>query len=276
MTTIAVGIRFHPGGKTYHFDASGHPDLQEGDFAIVETSRGQQLGQVVKTLAPKKISKQRSWKPIVRKATPRDLVLRQVWEKKEQQALTICQEIIRENGLQGVKLVSAEFSLEGEKLVFLYSYEEKGDPDLSVITSAMEQDYPHAGITMRRIGPRDAAKIIGGMGACGREIRCCTEFMTSFQPVSIKKAKAQGVSLVPTEISGMCGRLRCCLDHEYELYVAAKKKLPRHGKRVTTPLGEGKIVRLSPLQGTIRVNLGEKGYHEFVWEEIKQAGSSKS
>ncbi len=270
MTIIAVGIQFNSGGKVYHFDASRRPDLKKGDYAIVETSRGQQLGKVVTTIPDGKKAKRKNWKPIVRKATPRDLVLRQVWEKKEEQALAEGLEIIRKSKkLKGVKLLSVEFSLEGDKMVFLYNYEEKGDPDLSPITKAMEQTHPQAEITMRRIGPRDAAKIIGGLGACGREIRCCTEFLTTFQPISIKKAKAQGISLVPSEISGMCGRLRCCLDHEHELYVEAKKKLPKYGKRVVTPLGDGKVVRLYPLQGSIRVDLGEKGYHEFVWEEIK-------
>ncbi|MBS1249285.1 MAG: hypothetical protein MAG431_00861 [Chloroflexi bacterium] len=270
MTTIAVGIQFHPGGKIYHFDASAHPDLKEGDYSIVETSRGQQLGRVITTITSHKRVQHRNWKPIIRKATPRDLVLRQIWEKKEEKILADCHEIIKENDLQGVKLVSAEFSLKGEQLVLLYSYEEKGNPNLRSIAKAMEEAYPHAEINLRRVGPRDAAKIIGGMGACGREIRCCTEFMTSFKPISIKKAKAQGVSLVPSEISGMCGRLRCCLDHEHQLYVDAKKKLPKYGSRVRTPLGRGKVVRLYPLQGTIRVDLKEKGYHEFVWEEIKE------
>lgn len=269
MISIAVGIRFHPGGKIYHFDAANYPEAQEGDFVIVDTSRGQQIGEVALTLSADQVSKDQNWKPLLRKASPRDLVLRQMWEEKEKQVLADCREKAREMVSQEVKFISAEYSLSGEKLVFLYNYEGKGNPDLSKCVHEMEKAYPDTEIVMRRIGPRDAAKIIGGMGVCGREIRCCTEFMTSFKPISIKKAKAQNVSLVPSEITGMCGRLRCCLDHEHELYVEAKKKLPKHGKKIMTPLGEGKIVRLYPLQGVVRVNLGEKGCHEFVWEEIK-------
>ena len=272
MISSIIGIQFQSGGKPYHFNASGFSDLEKGDYVIVETNRGQQLGRVAIILSPKKVSQERNWKPILRKATPRDLVLRQVWEKKEQKALETCQEMVtRDKNLQAVKFVAAEHSLGGESLVFLYCYEEKGDPNLDSIIHTMEQAYPEAEIVMRRIGPRDAAKILGGMGACGREIRCCTEFMTGFKSISIKKAKAQGVSLVPSEISGMCGRLRCCLDHEYELYVEAKKKLPKRGKHVQTAKGEGKVVRLSPLKGTVMVNLGEAGIQEFSQEELEQA-----
>ena len=269
--SLIVGIQFHGGGKTYHFDASGFPDLQTEDYVIVETNRGQQLGQVVGVLTHEKASKNRNRKPILRKATPRDLVLRQVWEQKEQQALEACQKLaVSDKGLQGVKFVSAEQSIDGRSLVFLYSCEEQEDPNLDAITLAIKQAYPESEIDLRRIGARDAAKIMGGMGACGREIRCCTEFMTTFQTISIKKAKAQGISLVPSEISGMCGHLRCCLDHEYELYVEARKKLPKSGKRVMTPRGEGKVVRISPLQGIVMVNLGEAGIQAFSNDEIEQ------
>ncbi len=270
MTSIAVGVRFHTGGKIYHFDAANFPAVKKNDFVIVDTSRGQQLGQVALTLGPKEITKDQNWKPIIRKATPRDLVLRQVWEEKEEEALATCHEKAKGLVPNKIKFVSAEYSLNGEKLVFLYDYEGNEDPDLGKLIRAIEKVYPDTEVTMRRIGPRDAAKIIGGMGVCGKEIRCCTEFMTNFQSISIKKAKIQGVSLVPSEITGMCGRLRCCLNHEHELYVEAQKRLPKRGKRVVTPQGEGKVVRLSPLQGTVMVNLGEAGYQEFSWDEIKQ------
>ena len=124
---LIVGIRFHSGGKTYHFDASSCPDIQEGDYVIVETSRGQQLGQVVSFLNPK--SKQtRKWKPILRPASSRDLVMRQVWENKEKEVLDHCRGLVIEEKLGGVKFVAAEFSMKGDKLVFLYCYEENDDP----------------------------------------------------------------------------------------------------------------------------------------------------
>lgn len=270
MTSLIVGIRFNQGGKTYHFDASACPDVEADEFVIVETSRGKQLGQIALVTDSSQIPGDHHWKPILRKATPRDLVLRQVYEEKEQEALEHCQEIGQDLGLQGVKFVSAEYSLEGENLIFLYCYEGKGDPKVGKVKTRLNQKFTETNIEFHRIGPRDAAKIIGGMGACGKEIRCCTEFMTDFTPISIKMAKAQGVSLAPTEITGMCGRLRCCLIYEYELYIEAKRELPRRGKVVNTPKGKGKVVRLDPLARKISVDLGESGIQEFSQEEIEQ------
>ena len=270
---LIVGIRFHGGGKTYHFNASVCPDIQERDYVIVETSRGQQLGQVVSFLDAKGSKENRKWKHILRIASSRDLVMRQVWEKKEQSVLETSREIALGENLSGVKLVSAEYSLEGENLVFLYCYEEKGDPDFGGFLSKVRKKYPKTNIELRRIGPRDTAKIIGGMGACGRDIRCCTEFMTEFIPISIKMAKEQGISLAPTEITGMCGRLRCCLMYEYEQYVEAKKTLPKRGKMVSTPRGEGKVIRLNPLSQRISVDLGEAGIQEFDPDEVERIHS---
>jgi cell fate regulator YaaT (PSP1 superfamily) len=128
---------------------------------------------------------------------------------------------------------------------------------------------------MRQIGPRDVAKILGGMGACGLENRCCSMFLTEFSPISIKMAKEQGISLTPSEITGMCGRLRCCLVYEYEQYVEARKQLPKRGKRVVTPQGEGKVVDVFPLKGSVMVEFESGGHAEFVqmdlqpWDELE-------
>jgi len=265
-----VGIRFHGGGKTYHFDATSVPEIKKGEYVIVETSRGQQLGQVVSFLDPK-AKNGRNWKPILRSATSRDLVMRQVWEKKEQKVLEECRKFAGEDkNLDEVKFVSAEFSLEGENLVFLYCYEGNDDPNLGNLLKKLKKKNSEAKLELRRIGPRDSAKIIGGMGACGREVRCCTEFMTEFIPISIKMAKEQGISLAPSEITGMCGRLRCCLMHENEQYKEAKKNLPRQGKRVKTPKGEGKVIRVNALSQRISVNLGEDGIHDFDPDEVER------
>ncbi len=265
-----VGIRFHGGGKTYHFDASSVPEIKKGEYVIVETSRGQQLGQVVSFQDPGK-KNGRNWKPILRSATSRDLVMRQVWEKKEQEVLEVCRKLAgEEKSLEEVKFVSAEFSLEGENLVFLYCYEGNDDPNLGNLLKKLKKENPKATLEMRRIGPRDSAKIIGGMGACGREVRCCTEFMTEFIPISIKMAKEQGISLAPSEITGMCGRLRCCLMYEYDQYKEAKKNLPKQGKRVNTPRGEGKVVRVNALSQKISVYLGEDGIQDFDPDEVER------
>lgn len=270
---LIVGIRFHKGGKTYHFDASSVPDIHKNDYVIVKTSRGKQLGNVVSFLEEAK-KENRNWKPILRAATPRDLVLRQIWEKKEDKVLEQCREIAGEDkGLKEVKFVSAEFSLEGENLVILYCYEGEDDPKLGDLVKELEKANSDTNLEMRRIGPRDSAKILGGMGACGREIRCCTEFMTEFSPISIKMAKEQGISLAPSEITGMCGRLRCCLMHEHEQYQRAKKNMPKRGKRVITPKGEGKVVRLNPLSQIVSVDLGEGGIVDFGPEEVERKKS---
>ncbi len=270
MATI-VGIRFHGGGKTYHFDASSVAEINKGDYVIVETSRGQQLGEVVSFMDTPKKKEERNWKPILRTATPRDLVMRQVWEKKEAKALKSCRKLAGEDkSLEEVKFVSAEFSLEGENLVFLYCYEGDKDPNLGQLLKKLKNKYQDENLEMRRIGPRDSAKIIGGMGACGREVRCCTEFMTEFIPISIKMAKDQGISLAPSEITGMCGRLRCCLMHENEMYKEARKNMPKQGKRVHTPRGEGKVIRLNPLSQKVTVDLGEDGIIEFDPDEVER------
>jgi cell fate regulator YaaT (PSP1 superfamily) len=270
MMAHIVGIRFHGGGKTYHFDASSVPEIKKGEYVIVETSRGQQLGQVVSFQGPGG-KKGRNWKPILRSATSRDLVMRQVWEKKEQKVLEDCRKLAgEEKSLEEVKFVSAEFSLEGENLVFLYCYEGNDDPNLGNLLKKLKKENSEASLELRRIGPRDSAKIIGGMGACGREVRCCTEFMTEFIPISIKMAKEQGISLAPSEITGMCGRLRCCLKHENEQYKEAKKNLPKQGKRVNTPRGEGKVIRVNALSQKISVLLGEEGIIDFDPDEVER------
>jgi cell fate regulator YaaT (PSP1 superfamily) len=270
MMALIVGIRFHDGGKTYHFDASSVPDIQVDDFVIVETSRGKQLGKVVSFLE-EQTSDDRNWKPILRSATPRDLVMRQVWEEKEKKVLEECRVFKTEqSGLEEVKFISAEFSLEGENLVVLYCYEGEGDPKLNGLEKTLKKVNAKSSLELRRIGPRDSAKILGGMGACGREIRCCTEFMTEFVPISIKMAKTQGISLAPTEITGMCGRLRCCLMHENDIYLEAKKNMPKMGKRVITPQGEGKVIRLNPLSQKVSVDLGEEGIVEFDPDQVQR------
>lgn len=270
---LIVGIRFHDGGKTYHFDASSCPEVQVKDYVIVETSRGQQLGQVVSFLDVDQ-EEERNWKSILRIASSRDLVLRQIWEKKEQQALEKCRSIAAEEHLEGLKLVSAEYSLEGKNLVFLYCYEEADDLDLSGLNAKLKKEHGKTSLELRRVGPRDTAKIIGGLGACGKEVRCCTEFMTDFIPISIKMAKDQGISLAPSEITGMCGRLRCCMIHEHQQYKDAKKNLPKQGKRVRTPKGEGKVIRLNPMSQKVSVDLGgESGIQDFDPDEVERISS---
>jgi cell fate regulator YaaT (PSP1 superfamily) len=140
----------------------------------------------------------------------------------------------------------------------MFSTETEDKVDLKSLRKDMQKIYPLSQVEMRQIGPRDVAKLLGGMGACGLETRCCSKFLTEFSPISIKMAKEQGISLTPTEITGMCGRLRCCLIYEYENYVAARKELPKRGKRVVTPDGEGKVLDSFPMRNVVLVELDPK------------------
>ena len=269
MNPFIVGIRFQKVGKIYHFDASRFHDLKPGDFAIVETSRGQQLGEVIQVLDDPSSPPEGNWKPIQRRATPRDLLMRQLWQKKEVEAMINCRAKAAELKLDEVKIVAAEFSFDGNRLAFLYNTESGDKADLRALRRAMRRTYPRSQIELRQIGPRDVAKIIGGMGACGLETRCCSMFLTEFSPISIKMAKEQGISLTPSEITGMCGRLRCCLIYEYEQYVKARKQFPKRGKKVLTPQGEGKIVDVFLLKDTVLVELEDSSEKEFSREDIQ-------
>jgi cell fate regulator YaaT (PSP1 superfamily) len=270
MNPFVVGIRFQKVGKIYHFDASDFQDIQAGDFAVVETTRGRQLGQIIQILTDSPASSEGSWKPILRKATPRDLLLRQSWQQKEVEAMINCRAKAADLKLEGVKIVSAEFSFDGSRLSFFYSTESGDKLDLRTLRRSMQRTYPQTQIEMHQIGPRDVAKILGGLGACGLENRCCSQFLTDFSPISIKMAKEQGISLTPSEITGMCGRLRCCLVYEYEQYVEARKQLPKRGKRVVTPLGEAKVIDIYPLREAVLVHIeGKEGVHEFLKHEIQ-------
>lgn len=260
---MVVGVRFTKVGKLYHFSFSDFPDLQAGDYVIVDTSRGRQMGQVMgfTQADPNK----RDYRPIMRPATPRDLVLRQQWQEKEPAALAYCQERADDIGqFRDVKFVAAQYNYDGSVLTFLFSAEQK--VNIGRLHHDLRRHFD-AQIEMRQIGPRDVAKILGGYGACG-ELRCCSTFLTDFSPISIKMAKAQGISLNPSEITGMCGRLRCCLVYEYEQYVEARKHLPRKNKRVGTPLGPGKVIDVHPLADAVTVYIEEEGRRTFTREEL--------
>jgi len=258
-----AGVRFQPTGKVYHFDASGYQDLAPGDFVLVETARGQQLGKVVGLLPPCK-GKGENLKPIQRRATSRDLALRQQWWEKEREALIAARRAAARLGLP-IKLVVAEYTFDGQRLTLLYASEEK-KLDFGKLTQQLRRMLS-VQVDLRRIGPRDQAKLMGGYGACG-ELRCCSRFISEFSPVSIKMAKTQGVSLNPSDITGMCGRLRCCLAYEHEQYEEASRKMPRRKKRVRTPYGEGKVVDLLPLKGSVVVQVEDRRL-EVPAEEVE-------
>jgi cell fate regulator YaaT (PSP1 superfamily) len=196
-------------------------------------------------------------------------LVHQELEQKEIEAVITCREKVKELRLEDVKIVSAEFSLDGSKLLFIYSSENGEKTDLKSLKRTIQRVYQQSHVEMHLVGPRDVAKALGGMGACGMECRCCSAFLTEFSPISIKMAKEQGISLTPTEITGMCGRLRCCLVYEYEQYVEARKQLPKRGKLVSTPKGNGKVIDVVPLKGAVLVELEQGGRHEFLREDIQ-------
>jgi len=243
-------VRFQPTGKVYHFYASDQ-DLRPGDFVLVETVRGQQLGEAVCMRPLHEGEDTRKLKPVQRRANGLDLALRQQWQQREEEALTAAREAAKLLGLP-LKIVSAEYAFDGQRLTLLYVSE---DQDLNL--KRLQQRLQHtmdAHVDLRQIGPRDHAKLLGGYGSCG-EPRCCSRFLPEFRRVSIKMAKVQGVSLSPSEITGMCKRLRCCLTYEHEQYREACKTMPRRRKRVKTPHGEGKVIGLLPLEGIVVVRV---------------------
>jgi cell fate regulator YaaT (PSP1 superfamily) len=273
MQPTIIGVRFTRTGKIYHFDSGSLPNVGVGEHVIVDTSRGKHLGEVVAKLEEVPPQPEGGWKSVERRATPRDLLLQQSWQNKQTEAMINCRARSAELKLEGVKIVAAEYNYDGSRLAFLFSTETEEKVDLKSLKKDMQELYPNTHIELRQIGPRDVAKLLGGMGACGLEVRCCSQFLTDFSPISIKMAKEQGISLTPTEITGMCGRLRCCLIYEYEQYVEARKTLPKRNKRVITPKGEGKVLDVLPMSNKVMVLLdGEEGKHlieTFDHEELQ-------
>lgn len=278
MSPNIIGVRFTRVGKVYHFDTSAVPDVRVGEHVIVDTARGKHLGEVVQMVQEIPQPPDGSWRSVERRATPRDLLLLQCWQSKQTEAMINCRARAAELGLESVKIIAAQYNYDGSRLAFMFSTESEEKVDLKSLKKDMHNLYPNTYIELRQIGPRDLAQLLGGMGACGIETRCCSKFLTEFSPISIKMAKEQGISLTPEEITGMCGRLRCCLIYEYEQYVEAHQQLPKRSKRVVTPKGEGKVVDVLPLADKVVVAI-ESGEHTQLftfnraeiqpWEELE-------
>lgn len=264
-----VGVRFSKVGKVYHFDANPVPDITKGDQVVVETSRGWQLGEVIQLVDESTPLPEGGWKKVERKATPRDLLQKQNWLQKENEILEFARSELGNYKLPPLKITSAELSFDGNRLSVFYSSETEDKLDFKTFRNSIQKKFNLPMVEFRQIGPRDVAKCIGGMGACGLETRCCSKFLTDFSSISIRMAKEQGISLTPSEITGMCGRLRCCLIYEYENYVQLRKQLPKRNSMVKTPLGEGKVVDVFTLRQGVLVDLPETGLREFQKDEIQ-------
>jgi len=264
-----LAIRFQKLGKLYYFNAGDVADLRVDDYVILTTTKGREMGQVASFVDAAGQTPKGGWKPIERRATARELVSARLWKQKELEALINCRQKVDDLNISNLKIVAATYSYDGSRLSFICSSEGDDKPNIKPLRSKMSRTYRKARVDIRHVGPRDVAKVLSGMGACGMEVRCCARFMTEFSPISIKMAKAQGVSLNPQEITGMCGRLRCCLVYEFEQYVEARKGMPKRKKRVITPLGEGRVINLYPLKKTVVVQLDEGGRHEIPNEDLE-------
>ena len=245
-----IGVRFKSGGKQYYFDPAGL-EVQPGQGVIVETSRGLEYGECAQgNTQVEEETVVQPLRPLVRIAMEEDEKTVEKNREKEAKAFQICQEKIAAHGLE-MKLVEAEYSFEGNKVLFFFTAE--GRVDFRALVKDLASTI-HARIELRQIGVRDEAKMLGGLGICGRPF-CCAQFLDEFQPVSIKMAKTQNLSLNPTKISGTCGRLMCCLKYEQEAYEDLVKHTPKQESFVETPDGAGTVSSVNLLRQQVQVRL---------------------
>lgn len=271
-----VSVRFSRVNKAYFFDANGY-DLDIDDYVIVESIRGRQIGKVVQVKTDF-VNEGEPLKPVIRPASSKDLVAKELFNQKKEEAISFARKRLTELNLEGVKILDAEFSFDGLRLQVNYASDNDEKVDLKSLKYDLMRNFPMLNaVDLRQMGPRDVAKTIPGMGACGLACRCCCQYLTEFSSISIKMAKEQGISLTPAEITGMCGRLRCCLVYENDYYVECRKRLPKKNKRVITPQGEGKVVEVFPLRDSILVEIPEVGRREFKREQLitEDAGSAQ-
>ena len=256
--TEVVSVKFKNRGKTYYFAADGN-NVSPGQDVIVETSKGLEFAQCVmgnhyvpdeKVIPP--------IRPVVRIATENDLRVAEINKNREREAFGICKKKIEDHGLD-MKLVDVECSFEGNKITFFFTSD--GRVDFRELVKDLASVFRNR-IELRQIGVRDEAKMLGGIGICGRPF-CCSQFLDDFQPVSTKMAKIQSMSLNPSKISGTCGRLMCCLRYEEEAYEDLVKTVPKNGAFVETPAGYGNVTQVNLLRRTVKVKLDGEGEDVF-------------
>ncbi len=247
---LTIGVRFRENGKVYDF-AAGELRPQVGDMVVVETARGTECATVVTPCRETPENKKaQPLKPVLRAATPTDMRRFEEMREKERHAMAVCQKKIAEHKLE-MKLVDAEYAADNGKILFYFTAD--GRVDFRELVKDLAGVF-RTRIELRQIGVRDEAKLLGGIGICGRPF-CCSQFLPDFEPVSIKMAKEQGLSLNPTKISGSCGRLMCCLKYEQNVYEELLKLTPKNGASVNTPEGKGTVVETNVLSGVIKVRL---------------------
>ena len=258
-----AGVKFKKAGKIYDFK-SGAFVLNIDDPVIVETEQGLGFGSIAKL--PREVKNvNKKYKQIVRIATPEDFKRRQELQKLEKKAHAFCSKCINDLGLM-MNLFSVESTFDRNKLTFFYTAD--GRVDFRELIKLLVKEYSIR-IEMRQVGIRNLSKHCGGMGKCGREF-CCSSFMHGFEPISIKMAKEQGLSLNPTKISGVCGRLMCCLTFENQTYKHLKKKMPKMGKPITVEEGKGKVIRQNVLKQSVTLRMEDKTEIEKQISELKK------
>ena len=264
-----VGVRFKKAGKIYYFDP-GDFEIPKDEFVIVETARGVEFGRVV--IARKQVEEHDvvlPLKKVLRIANVKDRLIVEENKAAAEDAYKVCNQKVEEHKLD-MKLIDVEYTFDRNKVIFYFTAD--GRVDFRELVKDLAAIF-RTRIELRQIGVRDEAKMLGGIGPCGRML-CCSTYLGDFEPVSIKMAKDQNLSLNPTKISGLCGRLMCCLKYENDEYESAKEQLPDLGEKVHTPNGTGKVVGLNILERVLQVELVEQGrVLEFNLEEILNVGA---
>ncbi len=248
-----VGVRFKEVGKVYYFDPDGHT-LKKGDRVIVETARGVECGEIA--MDNRNVNDDEIVKPLkklLRIATEDDLKKVEENKEKEKKAFEICEKKIAKHKID-MKLVDIEYTFDNSKILFYFTAD--GRVDFRELVKDLASVF-HTRIELRQIGVRDESKMLGGIGICGRPF-CCGSFLGDFQPVTVKMAKEQGLSLNPTKISGVCGRLMCCLKYEQDAYEHLLRITPKVGAIVETPEGRGRVVDVNLLRGNLKVQLDRR------------------
>jgi len=263
-----IGVRFKKAGKIYYFDPNGFA-MELHDYVIVETVRGIEYGQVV--LIDKKVDEEDvvlPLKKVIRIADEQDQLVVHRNEKYAQDALEICADKIDKHELE-MKLIEVDYTFDRNKIIFYFTAD--GRIDFRNLVKDLAAQFKTR-IELRQIGVRDEAKMLGGIGPCGRML-CCSTFLGDFEPVSIKMAKDQNLSLNPSKISGLCGRLMCCLKYENDQYEEAKRDLPDIGEYIETPYGKGKVVGLNILEKLVQIEILElERVVEYTIDEMMEQG----
>ncbi len=261
---IVCGVRFRGTCKVYYFSSGDTRDVKVDDYVIVETARGREMGRVV--MSARNVNEAEivgQLKPLLRRATLTDLLDAQHLRAQEADAVARCKEQVAKFSLP-MKIVGAEYSFDGSRLTFFFASEQR--VDFRELVRELARIYKTR-IELRQIGVRDQARIVGGIGKCGR-LLCCATWLTEFSPVSIRMAKQQDLPLSPMEISGLCGRLLCCLGYENKYYGEIKAKFPKVGKTVETPYGVGKVKRICVLRETVTILMEDGSIRELTAEQL--------